>query len=110
MWNKWLKINIIKMLLLKRVSTLQKVAYRCAMPQYRSFNINFNIQGLANAMSQTATGDLGSRKINTQSLCDLIGSRYYPHNEEIEMEESKIVKCFDENDHLIGDMTLREAQ
>lgn len=61
-------------------------------------------------MSQTATGELGNRKINTQTLCDLIGSRYYPHNEEIEMDENKMVKCFDENDAILGEMTLREAQ
>lgn len=61
-------------------------------------------------MSQTATGELGNRKINTQTLCDLIGSRYYQHNEEIEMNEEKMVRCFDENDTLLGEMTLREAQ
>lgn len=78
---------------------------------YRSFAApgGLNLQGLANAMSQTATGELGNRKINTQTLCDLIGSRYYPHNEEIEMNEDKMVKCFDENDTMLGEMTLREA-
>jgi translation initiation factor IF-3 len=53
--------------------------------------------------------NISNRKINTQTLCDLIGSRYYPHNEEIEMEQDKIVKCFDENDAVLGEMTLREA-
>ena len=40
----------------------------------------------------------------------MIGSRYYQHNDEIEMNEDKMVKCFDENDTLLGEMTLREAQ
>jgi hypothetical protein len=42
-------------------------------------------------------------------LCDLIGARYYQHNEEILLDENKIVKCFDENDTLLGEMTFREA-
>lgn len=53
---------------------------------------------------------MGNKKINTKTLCDLIGSRYYQHNEEIEMAEDKIVKCFDENDQMLGEMTLREAR
>ena len=50
-----------------------------------------------------------NRKINTKTLCDIIGSRYYEHNEEINMSEDKMVRCFDENDTVIGDLTLREA-
>lgn len=53
---------------------------------------------------------LGSKRINTKTLCDLIGSRYYESNEEIEMHSEKLVRCFDENDSIIGDMTLHEAQ
>jgi len=52
----------------------------------------------------------GKRKINTKTLCDLIGSKYYQFNEEIDMSEDRAVKCFDENDVLIGEMTLREAR
>jgi len=51
----------------------------------------------------------GNYMINTKTLCDLIGSRYYPHNEEIDMIDSTLVKCFDENDKMLGEMTLREA-
>ena len=65
--------------------------------------------GLASAMSATGQSGIGNQKINTKTLCDLIGSRYYPHNEEIDMNEDKIVKCFDENDQLLGEMTLRES-
>jgi hypothetical protein len=104
------------MLALRKFSQIKKIALRINRVPY-NYNLRgfaaapggLNLQGLANAMSQTATGDLGSRKINTQTLCDLIGSRYYQHNEEIEMDENKMVKCFDENDAILGEMTLREA-
>lgn len=43
-------------------------------------------------------------------LCDLIGNRYYPSNEEIELENNRFVKVFDENDTLLGEMTLLEAR
>ena len=58
-------------------------------------------------MEQSLSGD--NRKINTKTLCELIGARYYQHNDEILLDENKIVKCFDENDTLLGEMTLREA-
>jgi len=57
----------------------------------------------------STSGNVGDRKINTKTLCDLIGSKYYPNNDEIEMNEDKVVKCFDENDQILGEMTLREA-
>ena len=60
---------------------------------------------LSNFDTQRASG----QKINTKTLCDLIGSRYYESNEEIGLNENKIVKCFDENDTLLGEMTFREA-
>jgi len=70
---------------------------------------NFATVGIADLAGAMAGQNISNRKINTQTLCDLIGSRYYPHNEEIEMEQDKIVKCFDENDAVLGEMTLREA-
>ena len=71
----------------------------------RPFNVGSNLAGAM--ASQNVTNQ---RKINTKTLCDLIGSRYYPNNEEIDMDEEKVVRCFDENDLLLGEMTLREAQ
>ena len=72
----------------------------------------FNIQGLASAMSLQAStsSKMGKRAVNTKMLCDLIGSRYYPTNEEIELDDEKIVQCFDENDQKLGEMTLRESR
>lgn len=73
---------------------------------------NFDMNEFARSVGAPAgvATDLGRRKINTETLCDLIGSKYYPHNEEISMDEDKVVKCFDENDALLGEMTLREAR
>ncbi len=73
------------------------------VPQ-RSFN--FDITDVAGTFAGTKPQN---RKINTKTLCDIIGSRYYPHNEEIVMDESRVVKVFDENDQRLGEMTLREA-
>lgn len=53
---------------------------------------------MANLAGAMAGSGIGNRKINTETLCELIGSRYYQHNEEIEMSHDKIVKVFDEND------------
>jgi hypothetical protein len=78
------------------------------IPQTRNFAGGFNIAGLAGAMSTSSS--MGDRKINTKTLCDLIGSKYYPNNDEIEMSDDKVVKCFDENDAILGEMTLREAK
>lgn len=59
--------------------------------------------------SGVTSNNLSDRKINTKTLCDLIGSRYYPYNEEIPFQETKVVKVYDENDQVLGEMTLREA-
>lgn len=86
------------------------------VPACRFFNTSydggaFNMANFGQTMSRgSAGGDSGRRQINTRTLCDLIGSKYYQYNEEIEMSEDKVVKCFDENDALLGEMTLREAR
>ena len=64
---------------------------------------------MADLAGTMAGANVGNRKINTQTLCDLIGSRYYEHNEEISLDSERLVKCFDENDAIIGEMTLNEA-
>jgi translation initiation factor IF-3 len=42
-------------------------------------------------------------------LCEITGTRYYLHNSEIGYTMDKIVKVFDENDVLIGELTFGEA-
>jgi len=45
-----------------------------------------------------------SKAISSQVLCDITGTRYYPNNEEIDLPGSKIVKVYDENNTLVGEM------
>ena len=40
----------------------------------------------------------------------MTGTRYYLSNEEIGYPDSKIIRLYDENDNLIGDLTLKEAK
>lgn len=84
------------------------------VPRYSfSTTPGFDVEEFAKTMSMqagAATGELGKRRVNTQTLCDLIGSKYYQHNDEIQLSEDTLVKCFDENDTLLGEMTLREAR
>lgn len=54
--------------------------------------------------------DKSGKKINAQTLCDIIGTRYYPHNDELEFSKTKIVRVYDENDVLIGDLPYEEAR
>jgi len=56
------------------------------------------------------THKAGGSKIDTKTLCQLIGSRYYQHNNEILMDEMRLVTCFDENDQNLGTMSLRDAK
>ena len=51
----------------------------------------------------------GQKKITTQTLCDITGTRYYEHNEEIQFTADKEVRVFDENDVLVGLMRFGEA-
>jgi translation initiation factor IF-3 len=39
----------------------------------------------------------------------MTGTKYYLHNEEIDYSMTKIVRTYDENDQLIGDLTYEEA-
>ena len=44
------------------------------------------------------------KKITAKTLCDITGTRYYVHNEEIGFDGNKLVRVYDENDTLVGDM------
>lgn len=62
-------------------------------------------------MCSFATVGAGSnKKITARTLCEITGTRYYTHNEEIGFQPLKIVRVYDENDVLIGDMTFQEAR
>ena len=44
-----------------------------------------------------------------KTLCEITGTKYYQHNEEIEYDPLKVVRVYDENDVEIGDMKFGEA-
>lgn len=50
-----------------------------------------------------------TEKITTKILCDLIGSKHYPCNEELEIPRESVVTVYDENDKLLGNMFLYQA-
>ena len=49
------------------------------------------------------------KRITPRSLCEITGTKYYIHNEEIGYNADKKVRVYDENDQLIGDLTFQEA-
>lgn len=42
-------------------------------------------------------------------MADITGTRYYPHNEEIDFFAEKVVRVYDENEQLVGDLKFGEA-
>ena len=60
-------------------------------------------------MPASNTSAAGQKKITTQTLCDITGTRYYEHNEEIALMADREVRVFDENDILVGMMKFGEA-
>ncbi len=55
------------------------------------------------------TDSSNKNKITAKTLCEMTGTKYYIHNEEIQYQGEKILRVFDENDKLLGDMPFREA-
>ena len=49
-------------------------------------------------------------KITPKILCDVIGVKYYPYNEEIELDYKADVRVLDENETHLGIMSLAEAR
>jgi hypothetical protein len=47
--------------------------------------------------------------LDVQTLCDITGTKYYIHNNEIMLYDEATVRVYDENDQLIGDMKFGEA-
>lgn len=41
---------------------------------------------------------------STKILCDIVGAKHYPHNEEIDMSMDTQVRLFDENETHIGNL------
>jgi len=57
-----------------------------------------------------STGMQKGTKVTPKILCDIIGAKYYLHNEEIDMSMDTQVRLFDENDTHLGIVTLAEAR
>lgn len=53
---------------------------------------------------------LGKTLISSQLLCQLIGTKHYPINEEIKLDRYTVVKCYDENENFLGNKTLGEVE
>jgi translation initiation factor IF-3 len=49
-------------------------------------------------------------KITEKLLCDIIGCKYYPKNEEINIDDSTIVTVYDESDKLQGQKSMKELK
>jgi translation initiation factor IF-3 len=49
-------------------------------------------------------------RVTTKLLCDIIGSKHYPSNEEITMSKETIVSVYDENEKFMTNMSLGEAR
>jgi translation initiation factor IF-3 len=60
-------------------------------------------------MSAHNTSAGGGKKITTKTLCDITGTKYYEHNDGIEFTADKVVRVYDENEQIIGDMKFGEA-
>jgi len=70
-----------------------------------------SVRRFATDASQTEADLSGSsqKRITPRTLCEITGTKYYLHNEEIGYNADKRVRVYDENDQLIGDLTFQEA-
>lgn len=48
-------------------------------------------------------------RITSKVLCELIGCKHYPSNEEIPFDKDRLVSVYDENDKQLGTMSLEAA-
>jgi hypothetical protein len=65
--------------------------------------MKFSTPGAADLFLSKMPG--GSQKrITAKTLCEITGTKYYTHNDEIGFGPDKIVRVYDENEVLIGDM------
>ncbi len=50
-----------------------------------------------------------NKGINVKTLCEITGTKYYLHNEEINIDLKRVVRVFDDQDQMIADMPFEEA-
>ena len=61
------------------------------------------------ASAQNQNQNPESTKVTTKLLCDLIGCKHYPSNEEIPIDEDVLVNVYDEQDKFLGKQFFGEA-
>jgi translation initiation factor IF-3 len=49
-------------------------------------------------------------RITERLLCDIIGCKYYPKNEELKIDDTALVSVYDENDKLLGQRVLKDLK
>jgi translation initiation factor IF-3 len=50
-----------------------------------------------------------NKGINVKTLCEITGTKYYMHNEEINIDLKRVVRVYDDQDQMIADMPFEEA-
>lgn len=66
--------------------------------------VNFTTPYEADMFAAKIGGPGSQKRITAKTLCEITGTKYYVHNEEIGYGPDRIVRVYDENDVLIGDM------
>lgn len=54
-------------------------------------------------------GGSSQKRITARTLCEITGTKYYLHNNEIGFNPERRVKVYDENDVLVGELSFAEA-
>jgi len=64
--------------------------------------VNFTTPYEADMFAAKIGGPGSQKRITAKTLCEITGTKYYVHNEEIGYGPDRIVRVYDENDVLIG--------
>lgn len=80
---------------------------------FRSTNLSFAYatrRAFATAASaspeEMLQGSSSQKRITAKTLCEITGTKYYLHNNEIGFNPDRKVKVYDENDVLVGELTF----
>ena len=76
---------------------------------YMMQNISMRTFNTSTAAIDDENSGSSQKRITPRTLCEITGTKYYMHNQEIGYNSEKIVRVYDENDQLIGDLSFQEA-
>ena len=86
---------------------------RCVFPVIPSTTKNLMYYQSARSMATISQDEFttgsSQKRITTKTLCEITGTKYYLHNQEIGYSIDRKVKVYDENDVLVGELTFGEA-